>query len=397
MATKAAAAATTEDEDTREREESPDGPLMDNINQAVKNLIKKGKERGYLTYDEVNAALPQEEMSSEQIEDIMSALNEMGVNVVENEDEGDPSPEKEESEAAVAGNVSDEDVGRTDDPVRMYLREMGSVELLSREGEIAIAKRIEAGREMMIGGICESPLTMRALVNWRDQLKEGGVLLRDVIDLEATYGAEVDSAAAAAGETATPPEDGAEPESDDDDDGEEKNLSLSAMEQQLLPQVLETFDKIADTYGKLARMQKRRIDKLKGGEELARTTERKYEKLKGELIEAMESVRLHNGRIEALVEQLYTLNRRLTQVDIRLWKTADSVGVGRKSFMEQHFGNELEPDWLDRVSSIDTRWKRFADMAAEEVAVAREHLALISADAGLTIGEFRRIDRKSVV
>jgi len=391
MATKAAAAATTEDEDTREREESPDGPLMDNINQAVKNLIKKGKERGYLTYDEVNAALPQEEMSSEQIEDIMSALNEMGVNVVENEDEGDPSPEKEESEAAVAGNVSDEDVGRTDDPVRMYLREMGSVELLSREGEIAIAKRIEAGREMMIGGICESPLTMRALVNWRDQLKEGGVLLRDVIDLEATYGAEVDSAAAAAGETATPPEDGAEPESDDDDDGEEKNLSLSAMEQQLLPQVLETFDKIADTYGKLARMQKRRIDKLKGGEELARTSERKYEKLKGELIEAMESVRLHNGRIEALVEQLYTLNRRLSQVDIRLWKLAESAGVARKSFMDQHFGNELEPEWVGRVATIDNRWRRLAEVAEPEISEAREHLALISADAGLTIGEFRRI------
>src|SRR3546814_841204 len=199
MATKAAAAATTtEDEDTREREESQDGPLMDNINTAVKNLIKKGKERGYLTYDEVNAALPQEEMSSEQIEDIMSALNEMGVNVVENEDDGGQDTEKEESEASVAGNVSDDDVGRTDDPVRMYLREMGSVELLSREGEIAIAKRIEAGREMMIGGICESPLTMRALVAWRDQLKEGGILLRDVIDLEATYGAETDTSAAAA-------------------------------------------------------------------------------------------------------------------------------------------------------------------------------------------------------
>ncbi|MEQ9136893.1 MAG: RNA polymerase sigma factor RpoD [Thalassobaculum sp.] len=390
MATKAAAAATTEDEDTREREETAqDGPLMDNINTAVKNLIKKGKERGFLTYDEVNAALPQEEMSSEQIEDIMSALNEMGVNVVENEDDGDQTAEKEESDGAVAGNVSDEDVGRTDDPVRMYLREMGSVELLSREGEIAIAKRIEAGREMMIGGICESPLTMRALVTWRDQLKEGGILLRDVIDLEATYGAEMDT-----GESAeSTSEEGAETEGEeeDGDDGEENNLSLSAMEQQLLPQVLETFDRIADTYGKLARMQKRRIDKLKGGEELARTTERKYEKLKGELIEGMESVRLNNGRIEALVEQLYTLNRRLSQVDIRLWKLADSVGVGRKSFMEQHFGNELEPDWLDRVSSIDTRWKRFADMAADEVAEAREHLGLISADAGLTIGEFRRI------
>jgi RNA polymerase primary sigma factor len=384
MATKAAATAT-EEEDPREREEPADGPLMDSINTAVKNLIKKGKERGYLTYDEVNAALPQEEMSSEQIEDIMSALNEMGVNVVENEDDGDQAVEKEDSEATPAGNVSDDDVGRTDDPVRMYLREMGSVELLSREGEIAIAKRIEAGREMMIGGICESPLTLRALVLWRDQLKAGGILLRDVIDLEATYGAEVDTGEAATdGDAAT--EDDAE-----DEDGEENNLSLSAMEQQLLPQVLETFDRIADTYGKLARMQKRRIDKLKGGEELARTTERKYEKLKGELIEAMESVRLNNGRIEALVEQLYTLNRRLTQVDIRLWRLAESVGVQRKSFMEQHYGNELDPDWAERVSRLDIRWRRFVDAAATDIVEARGHLALISADAGLPISEFRRI------
>ncbi|MEQ8395400.1 RNA polymerase sigma factor RpoD [Thalassobaculum sp.] len=389
MATKAAAATATTEEEETPREETPDGPLMDNINQAVKNLIKKGKERGFLTYDEVNAALPQEEMSSEQIEDIMSALNEMGVNVVENEDDGDQNAEKEDTEAKLAGNVSDDDVGRTDDPVRMYLREMGSVELLSREGEIAIAKRIEAGREMMIGGICESPLTLRALVNWRDQLKEGTVLLRDIIDLEATYGAEVetnDNSNSSEGDEAE-----GESENEEDNDDEENNPSLSAMEQQLLPQVLETFDKIADTYGKMVRMQKRRFDKLKGGEELARTTERKYEKLKGELIEGMESVRLHNARIEALVEQLYTLNRRLSQVDIRLWKQADRVGVSRKSFMDEHFGNELEPDWLERVATVDARWKKFAETSAEEVAEAREHLAMISADAGLTIGEFRRI------
>ena len=397
MATKTATAAQNDDEDTREEGAAPDGPLLDNINQAVKNLIKKGKERGYLTYDEVNSALPQEEMSSEQIEDIMSALSEMGVNVVENEDDGDKDEDKGEADGAVAGNVSDEDVGRTDDPVRMYLREMGSVELLSREGEIAIAKRIEAGREMMIGGICESPLTIRALVHWRDQLKDGAILLRDVIDLEATYGAENPPAAPAAegvgGDgTATEKAEG-ETEDDDEDseDGEDNNLSLSAMEQQLIPQVLENFDKIADTYGKLARMQKRRIEKLTRGEELARTTERKYEKLKGELIEAMESVRLNNGRIEALVEQLYSLNRRMTQVDMQLWRMADSVKVPRQSFMAEHFGNELEPGWGERVSKKDARWARFFESYGDQIENHRADLAVISADAGLPISEFRRI------
>jgi RNA polymerase primary sigma factor len=399
MATKTATAAQNDDEDTREEGAAPDGPLLDNINQAVKNLIKKGKERGYLTYDEVNSALPQEEMSSEQIEDIMSALSEMGVNVVENEDDGDKDEDKGDSDGAVAGNVSDEDVGRTDDPVRMYLREMGSVELLSREGEIAIAKRIEAGREMMIGGICESPLTIRALVHWRDQLKDGAILLRDVIDLEATYGAENAPAAPASDDsddgedTASQKAEGSESEDEDDDgeDGEDNNLSLSAMEQQLIPQVLENFDKIADTYGKLAKMQKRRIEKLTRGEELARTTERKYEKLKGELIEAMESVRLNNGRIEALVEQLYSLNRRMTQVDMQLWRMADSVKVPRQSFMEEHFGNELEPGWGERVAKKDARWARFFESYGDQIENHRADLALISADAGLPISEFRRI------
>ena len=420
MATKAAAAKTTTDEEeTPETEKAADGPLMDNINQAVKNLIKKGKERGYLTYDEVNAALPSEEMSSEQIEDIMSALNEMGVNVVENEDDSDAGQEKEEAEGPVAGNVSDDDVGRTDDPVRMYLREMGSVELLSREGEIAIAKRIEAGREMMIGGICESPLTMKALVQWRDQLKEGQILLRDVIDLEATYGAEnaPDPAAATGDETEgstegaagvdgagndnkkTASADGAsgedtakpEAESDDDEDDEENSLSLSAMEAQLLPQVLETFDNIADTYGKLAKMQNRRIKKLTEGEELARTTERKYEKLKGELIESMESVRLNNGRIEVLVEQLYGLNRRLTQVDMMLWKSADKCGVKREDFLSEHFGNELEPEWAERVSAKNAKWEKLITNQGGMIADARDQLGVISSDAGLPISEFRRI------
>ena len=333
----------------------------------------------------------------------MSALSEMGVNVVENEEQEDSGPEpKAEDEKAVAGNVADDDVGRTDDPVRMYLREMGSVELLSREGEIAIAKRIEAGREMMIGGICESPLTIKALIQWRDALKEEKVLLRDVIDLDATYGGgpegananansensedgEGDEDEAKAEDGAAKPDDieveAAKPEEaeaddaeddddgpvksdeerasgeqsdddDDEDDGEENNMSLSAMEAALTPQVLETFDKIAETYGKMKKVQDKRLQRLQKGEELTAQSERRYEKLREELVDLMEGVRLNNGRIEALVEQLYNLNRHLTGMDMRMLKMAEKAGVDRAVFMKEHFGNELAPDWAERVGEL---------------------------------------------
>ncbi|WP_028466499.1 RNA polymerase sigma factor RpoD [Nisaea denitrificans] len=438
-----------EDENRDREENTADGPLIDNVNQTVKNLIKKGKERGYLTYDEVNAALPQEEMSSEQIEDVMSALSEMGVNVVENEEQEDSGPEpKAEDEKAVAGNVADDDVGRTDDPVRMYLREMGSVELLSREGEIAIAKRIEAGREMMIGGICESPLTIKALIQWRDALKEEKVLLRDVIDLDATYGATPEGAkakenaananananavinanAATSGEKA---EDGASDEDDtksadtksedteseedeaddgvvksdeerasgdtsddddDDDDAEENNMSLSAMEAALTPQVLETFDKIAETYGKMKKVQDKRLQRLQKGEELTAQSERRYEKLREELVDLMEGVRLNNGRIEALVEQLYSLNRHLTGMDMRMLKMAEKAGVDRAVFLKEHFGNELAPDWSDRVGDLSGKgWAKFVERNELEIAKLRDGMSAVSEDAGLPIGEFRRI------
>jgi RNA polymerase primary sigma factor len=440
------------EEEAPEREESPDGPLMDNMNQAVKNLIKKGKERGYLTYDEVNAALPQEEMSSEQIEDVLSSLNELGVNVVDSEDSVEEAPaeeEKDEAEASPVGNVADDDVGRTDDPVRMYLREMGSVELLSREGEIAIAKRIEAGREMMIGGICESPLTIKALIQWRDALKEGKVLLRDVIDLDATYGGSPDGEAAAAanapagapgaapaagapgavvngrpvngtggngaagghaageaaagsaapvnGRSQTRDDDdeerapGATEGDDEEDDGEENNLSLAAMELALMPQVLETFDKIADTYGKLKKVQERRLQRMQKGEPLTPQSERRYEKLKDELVELMEGVRLNNGRIEALVEQLYNLNRHLTSLDMRLLKAAEKSGVRREAFLKEHFGNEHEPTWVERVAANDHSWRRWTDAQGSEITAIRSNIRDVSDDAGLPIGEFRRI------
>ena len=431
------------EDENRDREENADGPLIDNVNQTVKNLIKKGKERGYLTYDEVNAALPQEEMSSEQIEDVMSALSEMGVNVVENEEQEDSGPEpKAEDEKAVAGNVADDDVGRTDDPVRMYLREMGSVELLSREGEIAIAKRIEAGREMMIGGICESPLTIKALIQWRDALKEEKVLLRDVIDLDATYGGgpegananansensedgEGDEDEAKAEDGAAKPDDieveAAKPEEaeaddaeddddgpvksdeerasgeqsdddDDEDDGEENNMSLSAMEAALTPQVLETFDKIAETYGKMKKVQDKRLQRLQKGEELTAQSERRYEKLREELVDLMEGVRLNNGRIEALVEQLYNLNRHLTGMDMRMLKMAEKAGVDRAVFMKEHFGNELAPDWAERVGELSGKgWAKFVERNELEIAKLRDGMSAVSEDAGLPIGEFRRI------
>ncbi|MBO6560967.1 MAG: RNA polymerase sigma factor RpoD [Nisaea sp.] len=414
------------EDENRDREENSDGPLIDNVNQTVKNLIKKGKERGYLTYDEVNAALPQEEMSSEQIEDVMSALSEMGVNVVENEDQEDGGNDsKAEDEKSVAGNVADDDVGRTDDPVRMYLREMGSVELLSREGEIAIAKRIEAGREMMIGGICESPLTIKALIQWRDALKEEKVLLRDVIDLDATYGGGPDGASddsESDGEGDNDNEETAESESDEDEadsedeakdgdeekssgesgessddddeeeDGEENNMSLSAMEAALTPQVLETFDQIADTYGKLKKVQDKRLQRLQKGEELTAQSERRYEKLRDELVDLMEGVRLNNGRIEALVEQLYNLNRHLTGMDMRMLKMAEKAGVDRAAFLKEHFGNELDPDWSERVSGLSGKgWAKFVEKNAAEIEKIRDGMAAISEDAGLPINEFRRI------
>ncbi|WP_193183651.1 RNA polymerase sigma factor RpoD [Nisaea sediminum] len=417
------------EDENRDREENSDGPLIDNVNQTVKNLIKKGKERGYLTYDEVNAALPQEEMSSEQIEDVMSALSEMGVNVVENEDQEDSGNDaKAEDEKSVAGNVADDDVGRTDDPVRMYLREMGSVELLSREGEIAIAKRIEAGREMMIGGICESPLTIKALIQWRDALKEEKVLLRDVIDLDATYGGGPDAAtddgdseggndndndneetaesesdedeADSEGEAKDGDEEKSSGESgdtssdddDDEEDGEENNMSLSAMEAALTPQVLETFDQIADTYGKLKKVQDKRLQRLQKGEELTAQSERRYEKLRDELVDLMEGVRLNNGRIEALVEQLYNLNRHLSGMDMRMLKMAEKAGVDRAAFLKEHFGNELDPDWSERVSGLSGKgWSKFVEKNAAEIEKIRDGMAAISEDAGLPINEFRRI------
>jgi RNA polymerase primary sigma factor len=419
MASKAANTA----EAPEAREEAAEAPLLNTVDAAIKKMMARGKERGYVTYDEVNAALPTEQVSSEQIEDTLAQLNELGINVVESEetDEAAAGDESDDGDARAAGNLDDEDIGRTDDPVRMYLREMGSVELLSREGEIAIAKRIEAGRELMIGGLCESPLTMRALIGWRDALNDGKMLLRDVIDLDATYGsafaeagaepvaaeagapapeAEALSEAAAEEEPLVP---GAEangsepgaapaPPGEEDLDGEDTSISLAAMEAELKPSVLATLDGIAALYKKLHKVQDQRLVTLQGGEELARPTEKRYDKLKSEMVEAMKSVRINNGRIEHLVEQLYGLNRRLLGAEGKLLRLSESCGVKRQDFLNHHMGQELAPDWSARVKRLHGKgWGSLVNKHANEVKTLRGEVAAVSEEAGLPPVEFRRI------
>lgn len=397
MATKAAQTA----EVSEQREEEANGPLMDGMATAVKKMIARGKERGYVTYDELNAALPPDSSSSEQIEDTMALLSEMGINVVEAEEQEDGNGEAGEGEGRQSGNLDDDDIGRTDDPVRMYLREMGSVELLSREGEIAIAKRIEAGREMMIGAICESPLTIQAIIEWHQSLQDGKMLLRDIIDLDASYGVDpesgelppeaLDGPAAdreeEEGERAEGEGEGAGPAAEGEEEG---NVSLSAMEAELKPKVLETFGKIEETYERLHKMQELRLAALQRGEEV-KGADKKYEKVKAELTELVNSVRLNNGRIEQLVEQLYALNRKLLGFEGRLLRLATDCRVKREDFLQHYYGSELDPNWLDRCKNISKAWGRFAERSSHEVARVRESIGDVSTQARLPIGEFRRI------
>jgi RNA polymerase primary sigma factor len=420
------------------QEEQPDSPLLDALGASVKKMVAKGKERGYITYDELNEALPPDEVSSEQIEDTMAMLSEQGINVIDNEEsEEAPAEEKaEEAEAttsSAAGNVSETEVGRTDDPVRMYLREMGSVELLSREGEIAIAKRIEAGREMMIGGLMESPLTIRAIVEWHDALVDERMLLRDIIDLEATYGGKPEAAAEGEedenGESAdaTPAapvapavpvkvenpetkaptkdsedekseEDGEKTENgetsdntDDDEDGDDVNMSLAVLEATLTPTVIETFEQIAKTYKRLHRAQEKRLDILQAGDTVAPAAEKRYDKIRHELIELMEGVHLNNTRIEQLIEQLYTHNRSLLGLEGKMLRMALACRVKREDFLEKYFGHELDPGWLERVGKGSKAWEKFATKHEKDIETLRDNVNDVSQSAGLSISEFRRV------
>jgi RNA polymerase primary sigma factor len=409
MASKAANTA----EVTETREEAADAPLLDTLAAAIKKILARGKERGYLTYDELNAALPHDQVSSEQIEDTMTMLSELGVNLIESEESEEPAvAEADEADGEVRGNLDDDDIGRTDDPVRMYLREMGSVELLSREGEIAIAKRIEAGREMMIGGICENPLTIRAIIGWRDALNEGKMLLRDIIDLDATYGSggfeqmPAEAVAVVPSEVAPEPKaesgNGEDPPAElvgiegelavEESEGEESSVSLAAMEAQLKPSALATFDVIAETHKKLRKLQDQRINALQKGEMLPRATERRYEKLKAAIIEEVKRVRLNNMRIEDLVEQLYDVNRRLVADEGRLLRLAEGVGIRRSDFLQHYIGNELGANWLDRVGTVSGRgWAKLAENHCADVAKLRAAVGQIAAEAKLPIAEFRRV------
>ncbi|MBV9552765.1 MAG: sigma-70 family RNA polymerase sigma factor, partial [Alphaproteobacteria bacterium] len=391
------------------REEAAEAPLLDQITVAIKKMVARGKERGYLTYDEVNTALPTDQLSPDQIEDTMAMLSELGINVVENEDAEEPAAaESEDGDAEVRGNLDDDDIGRTDDPVRMYLREMGSVELLSREGEIAIAKRIEAGREMMIGGICESPLTVRALMLWRDALNEGKMLLRDIIDLDATYAAAAAEAGevvmivpAEAGEGEDEEEAEAEVEGEeeapaegdgDEGEGEESSISLAAMEAQLRPGIVAIFDQVADIHKKLNKLQDQRIAAIVKGTPLPRATDRRYDKLKDEAIELLRRIRFNNTRIEHLVEQLYDLNRRLVGEEGRLLRLAETSGVKRPEFLQFYMGDELAGDWIERAAQQTGRgWDRFVERYRDEIVKHRGAIAKVASESKLPTSEFRRV------
>src|ERR1700726_2961063 len=439
--------------------DSPDAPspLLDLSDAAVKKMIKQAKKRGFVTFDQLNEVLPSDSTSPEQIEDIMSMLSDMGINVSEAEESDSEEETKEEAEdetdnelvevtqKAVTEVKKSEPGERTDDPVRMYLREMGTVELLSREGEIAIAKRIEAGREAMIAGLCESPLTFQAIIIWRDELNEGKIFLRDIIDLEATYagpdaknnmnpllaaplgpdgqplaaangnGEAMPAAAAPAhvappaappsptpfraaapgategeGEEKDPAE--AAAEGDMDDDEFENQMSLAAIEAELKAKVVETFDKIADNYKKLRRLQEQDIANQLQSEKLSPNQERKYKKLKDEIIVEVKSLRLNQARIDSLVEQLYDINKRLVSHEGRLMRLADSHGVAREDFLRNYQGSELDPRWLNRVSKLSAKgWKNFVHHEKDRIKDLRHEVHQLAALTGLEIGEFRKI------
>ncbi len=378
----------------------PDGDntLLDTNAVAVKRLIAKGKERGYITFDELNAVLPSEQNSSEQIEDVMAMLSEMGIQVVESEEaeetevpavkEKVEEDEKEPEEGA--GNVDEASIGRTDDPVRMYLREMGSVELLSREGEIAIAKRIEAGRDMMIGGLCESPLTFRAIIAWHDALKAGRMLLRDIVDLEATQG----GPKVEGGEVPAEPAAFEAPveESDDDAEGEGPGMSLSALEEKLKPEVLATFEEIENLYKKLQKLQSKRLDQMTSGESVAARSEKTYEKQREELVGKVQQVSLHNNRIEELVIQLKQISQRLNGLEGQLLRLAEQCKVSRDDFLKEYRGHELDPNWMERVAELPGKaWKAFVARQADDVAEIRGRIGAVAQETQLPIAEFRRV------
>ncbi len=402
-------------EDVKPEEAEADTSL-DMSQAAVKKMIAEARERGYITYDQLNTVLPPEQVSSDQIEDVMSMLSEMGIQVTEEEEMEESTPagglvETSGSREVALSGASSETLDRTDDPVRMYLREMGAVELLSREGEIAIAKRIEAGRNTMILGLCESPLTFQAITIWRDELLSEDILLRDVIDLETTFGRSLDGddelvgdAGANADGPAAAPGAGTAQEldadgnplaagDDDDDDDEASNMSLAAMEAALKPRVLETLDVIAHHYTRLSDMQDQRMsatmnksDRFSTGEEAA------YQTLRSEIVLLVNELHLHNNRIEALIDQLYGINRRIMSINSGMVKLADQARINRREFIDEYQGYELDPTWAERMEAKDGRgWQALMEKSRDKVAELRGEMAQVGQYVGVDISEFRRI------
>ena len=402
--------------DTDDRKDAEDGDLTLDMSQAaVKKMIQDARERGYITYDQLNQVLPPEQVSSDQIEDVMSMLSEMGIQVTEEEESEEVEENKGNTEIATVGGNRDvalsagsaEKLDRTDDPVRMYLREMGSVELLSREGEIAIAKRIEAGRNTMILGLCESPLTFQAITIWRDELLNEDILLRDVIDLETTFGNQLDEeteenvVTPTGGETEEKKDEAQELDADgnpiakddDDEDEDQANMSLAAMEAALKPRVLETLDLIAHDFAALSNMQDARMSAtLNEDSSFSDIDETGYQKLRSEIVELVNSLHLHNNRIEALIDQLYGINRRIMQIDTAMVKLADQARINRREFIEEYRGRELDPNWVEDMAQKPGRgWQMLMERSPEKVAELRADMAQVGQYVGLDISEFRRI------
>jgi RNA polymerase primary sigma factor len=408
-----------------------DEPLIDLNDAKVKKLIARAKKRGYITYDELNDALPQDQMSSEQIEDIMSALSEMGVNIVEKDEDAEDEPDNDDDEdidpvgatnpLTPAPEKKKETVDRTDDPVRMYLREMGAVELLSREGEIAIAKRIEAGRDTMIMGLCESPITFNAIIEWANALDAGEIQLREILDLEAMLSkdpvpenldeeGEGDEDAEISEKVAGPSfkdEDEVEEESAEEDDEEsmterrsrpnfeededDNTLSLAAMEELLKPEAIERFAGITKLYREFAKLQDQRLAALSVGNDFPAAAEKKYQKLRDELTVEVESIQFHNAKIEYLVDQLYSFNRRLTALGGQMLRLAERHKVPRKDFLDRYVGHELDENWLEAVAALDKKWAAFAEREAGAVDRIRGEISEIAQSTGMALGEFRRV------
>jgi RNA polymerase primary sigma factor len=426
-------AKTTNGGDNEDKQDGTDAPLIDSNEAAIKRLLARAKKRGVITYDELNEALPQDQMSSEQIEDIMSALNDMGVNIVE-ADEGDDedggSKDEPEADAEDDGTSGEnerfivekkkETVDRTDDPVRMYLREMGAVELLSREGEIAIAKRIEAGRDTMIWGLCESPITFNAIIDWSESLNRGDMQLREILDLDAMLskgptpeqvaaseeGEDGEISEATAGPAFKEEEEVEEVTEEEDEDGnivqrparpafeeeeEDNTLSLAQMEETLKPQALERFAKITDLYKQFAKLQNARMDAMSAGSAFAKGKEQSYQDLRDQLTAEVESVQFHNAKIEYLVDQLYSYNRRLTALGGQMLRLAERHKVPRKAFLDAYMGHELDEGWSDRVCGLDKKWNAFCTTEGGAIERIRTEIADIAASTGMSLAEFRRI------